>query len=197
MSLKFTRAVANAQGLSPKAKNLLRVLADRADKEGRSFARQARLAEDMGVSERTVRAALKELETAQWIVRERRYRRDGARSSDLVTVRDLKGAAQAAEALLQLPLMRVIEAGKAVEKAVDTLVAEAEAYRQNLPVGLPAKSAGYREPITLTEDSNRSEARPARVRRAVGGGSRAAALALLDDVYGVAQPLQGKEGDPE
>lgn len=139
--------------MTPKAKNLLRVLADRADKEGRSFARQTTLAEDLGVSERTIRDALKELEAMCWIERERRFRRDGSRTSDLITVRDLETAAKHAEAMLRLPLMVAITGGQAVDKSGD----QATPNRQNLPVVQPAKSAGYRyEPTTSKESSNLS-----------------------------------------
>lgn len=150
MSLKWTRAVAKAEGLSAKAGNVLRFLADAADdRHGRSFYRQDQIAARLGLSERTVRAALAELETAHWIVRERRFRNNGTRLSDLITLRTLEEAARASArhvhfAQLELPLMRVVDGGQACE----------EPRRQ------PAKSAGgatgkicrlEEEPITSFE----------------------------------------------
>jgi hypothetical protein len=151
MSLKFTRIAAKmirTGGLSNKAASMLRVLADRADKNGRSFARQIQLAEDCQCSERTARAALAELEAKCFIEREARWRKTGklagSRTSDLITVLDAAGAARAAERLLMLPLMVAMDGG---------------ANRQILPVVQPANPAGYCEPITLTESINQSPER--------------------------------------
>lgn len=166
MSLKYTRAVAKAPGLSAKAGNVLRKLADMADAKGRCFPRQETLAYELSVSERTVRAALKELESMCWITREKRHRRDGSRTSDLITVRDQVEALRAAEAMLRLPLMVAIRGGAAVDKTGEN----SQSNRQNLPVVQPAKSAGYKEEPTTSKDS---------INRPPGDADHAAALADL------------------
>lgn len=154
MSLKFTRAVAKAQGISRSAKALLVILADVADRRGRSFYRQEALADLACASVRTVRRALDELVDSGWIEREHRQRLDGSRTSDLITVRDLAGAAKhvANRDQLELRLLPVINGGKVGGSSVD----EAQSNRPNWPLGQPAKLAGQ-EPITLIEDSNRSK----------------------------------------
>ena len=148
MSHKHSRAVIEAQGLTAKAKLVLLDLADRADPKGRCWPRQATIADRTGLSPRTVWAALNELEANGWICRERRYRpNDGSRTSDMITVRDLQGAAEHVAATLQLPLMRVI--GTSAGPGAVPL----SAYPQDLRVGLVARPA-KQEPINQTEESN-------------------------------------------
>ncbi len=67
---------------SSTAKLVLICLANYADKDGSAHPGQKRLAEDAGVSERSVREALKSLEQAEIITREHRHRGDGTRTSD-------------------------------------------------------------------------------------------------------------------
>lgn len=173
-TLKFTRIAAKARGLTPRAHHVLRVLAERADAKGRSFAKQETLAEDMGYSERTVRRALAELEGCGWIVREHRQRRDGSRTSDLITVQDLATAARHAEAALMLPLMRVLAGGGQVgAQHVDN----SQSNRTTCPVGQPDNMAGLESP-TYTDESNL----PLR------GGEAARAM------RGAASPLDKGEG---
>lgn len=155
MSLKHTRAAAKARGLSAKAKALLMVLADRADAKGRSFARQEVLAEDMGVSKRTVMRAFEELDASGWITRERRHRRDGTRTSDLVTVHDLETAARHVEAMLRLPLMVAIAGGRACEEPCGQ-EGENEGDKVTTCHLVQGDNLSPQEPITKTDESNRS-----------------------------------------
>ncbi len=112
MSLAFTRLVARkGKGLSRRANAVLRILADRADSKGRSFPSQERLAEATDGSVSTVYRALTELEQTGWITREKRWRRDGSRASDLITIRDEEAIARHVEAMLRLPLMVAIQGG--------------------------------------------------------------------------------------
>jgi DNA-binding MarR family transcriptional regulator len=144
MSLKFTRMVARrSKGLSTKAGNVLRVLAERADNNGRCWPSQDTIAEDANVSSRTAFAALKELEAAGWIERERRQRRDGSRTSDMITIRDEEGIARHVEAMLRLPLMVAINGGQAVDSSGD----KAKSNSQDLRLGQLARFATH-EPIT-------------------------------------------------
>lgn len=148
MSLAFTRLVAKrGKGLSAKANSVLRVLADRADTKGRCFPSQACLAEDADLSPRSVFAALKELEATGWIIRERRQRKDGSRTSDLITIRDEEAIARHVEAMLRLPLMAVIAGGKPVDNAVDN----GSTYSQGLRLGQLARFATQEEPTTYEE----------------------------------------------
>lgn len=148
MSLAFTRLVAKrGKGLSAKANSVLRVLADRADTKGRCFPSQETLAEDCGLSPRSVFTALKELEATGWIIRARRQRKDGSRTSDLITIRDEEAIARHVEAMLRLPLMAVIAGGKPVDKVVDN----ASTYSQHLRLGQLATFATQEEPTTSKE----------------------------------------------
>lgn len=70
------------QNINPARKFLLVALANYADENNSCFPGQDKLAHDVGVSVSTIRRALKELESDGFIVRERRYREDGFRSSD-------------------------------------------------------------------------------------------------------------------
>lgn len=68
-------------------KAVLMALAEYTNEEGYSFPSQALISEGAGLSVRTVRSALKALEAASYIVREKRSRRDNrGRSSDLILV---------------------------------------------------------------------------------------------------------------
>lgn len=149
--------------MSGNAMALLRVLADRADKRGRLFAGQETLADDRGVSRRTIMRAFAELEAAGWVERERRHRRDGTRTSDLVTLRDLEGAAAHIARALQLPLMVAISGGKPVDNTGDQVT--------NWHLGL-SDNLAQQEPISQKEESNQSE------RRAVARGDRSRARAF-------------------
>ena len=69
-------------GINPARKFVLVTLANYADEDDSCFPGQEKLARDVGTSVSTIRRALKELEDGGYIVRERRYRSDGYRSSD-------------------------------------------------------------------------------------------------------------------
>lgn len=160
MSLAFTRLVAKrGKGLTAKANAVLRVLADRADAKGRSFPTQERLAEDTGLSPKSVWLALKELEETGWITRERRQRRDGSRTSDLITIRDEEAIARHVEAMLRLPLMVALTGGQAVNKAVDEQQSNSSGRRVGQLVRVTTQ-----EPITYSDhltDHCRAGAPPA------------------------------------
>ena len=67
---------------SATAKLVLICLANYAGKDGEAHPGQQRLAQDTGLSDRSVRTACKALEEAGLIVREHRQRSDGSRTSD-------------------------------------------------------------------------------------------------------------------
>lgn len=153
MSLTFIRLVKRLRdsGLSASARAVLRVLADYADDKGRSFPSQVTLATDTGLSERTVRTALSQLEAAGWIVRERRYRPGGCRSSDLVTIQDADRRAAYLAKVRRLPLVALMDGGRAgeppvretVNKSVDPV--EDKATLPAMVAGnLPAMVAGHK-----------------------------------------------------
>lgn len=145
----FVRLARKARGLSPKAKSALMALASYADPVGRSFPSQQTLADDMGCSERTVRSALAELESEGWIVREHRQRRDGSRTSDLITIQDTARRDAYIARMRRLPLVAMLEGGQpqkpaplSVDNTVHKPVDNDQSNRQHLPVGQPAKFAG-------------------------------------------------------
>lgn len=168
MSLAFTRLVARkGKGLSRRATALLRILADRADGKGRCFPSQETLAEDTGGSVSTVYRALTELEQAGWITREKRWRRDGSRCSDLITIRDEEAIARHVEAMLRLPLMVAIQGGgQPVDKAGDnkgtTLVITGQSDR--LITGHSDRPLTYH--LDSITDHSRGATTPAREERA-------------------------------
>lgn len=69
---------------SPAAKLVALALARRSHESGASWARQALLATDCGVSKQTVHRCLEELAEAGWLKRVARRRKDGGRSSDMI-----------------------------------------------------------------------------------------------------------------
>ena len=162
MSLKYTRAVSKAQGLTARAKNVLRVLADRADNHGRCFPSHEQLAIDTEMSQRTIVRAMNELRASGWITCERRNRKDGSRCTDLITVRTLAEAAKALEPHPELRLFRVVELPSVPQSKVPTchLGQSAKLAQQDnqpikkefnqppLEVGKPrASQAGRRSPL--------------------------------------------------
>jgi hypothetical protein len=78
---RVTRALRDAERLSPGPRLVLIALADRADDKGASFPSVARLARDTGLCVRSVRGALRTLETHGLIETCRDGRRDGVDSS--------------------------------------------------------------------------------------------------------------------
>lgn len=108
MSFKYHRIAQKARGLSAPAKAVILALACYADPKGRAFPSQATLAFDTGLCERTVRTALASLESLGWIVRERRNKRDGSRSSDLITIQDADARAAYVARVRRLPLVALM-----------------------------------------------------------------------------------------
>lgn len=70
------------QDLPMAQKFVLVVLADYADEAHSSFPAQSKIAERIGATDRTVRNALKELESKGFVSREHRQRSNGSRTSD-------------------------------------------------------------------------------------------------------------------
>lgn len=119
---KLTKAVARAEGLLPRNRNVLAFLAESANYQtGKCFPSHDTIARKTGLSRRTVIRALADLERDGWITRERRHRRDGSRTSDLITVVDPAEQMKAEERIRLLPLMRVIAGAKPVDKPVDNV----------------------------------------------------------------------------
>lgn len=87
------KSVAEAQGLLRRQADVLRALAQRINPDGQCWPSQRTIAEDANLSPRSVWQSLEELEAAGWISRERRSKRTGHRSSDLITLRTLEQAA--------------------------------------------------------------------------------------------------------
>ena len=73
---------------SPAEKLLLLLLANYADANGRTFVGQKTLAEDAGMSTRTVSRHMIALEKTGLITRHKRFREDGSRTSDYTVLRD-------------------------------------------------------------------------------------------------------------
>ena len=68
----------------PQAQKLiLLILAHHADKDMTCYPGQQRLAQQSGMSDRNVRRAVAELEKQGLIYRQKRFRKDGTRTSDL------------------------------------------------------------------------------------------------------------------
>jgi hypothetical protein len=74
------------RGVSPSEKLVLLVLANYADEHQRSFPSHKRLADETGLSERTILTAMKALEARGLLSRQERRRADGSRSTDLITL---------------------------------------------------------------------------------------------------------------
>ncbi len=74
------------QSIRGNALLVLLALADQASDAGSCWPSQSTLAAKCGISERALQTHLAALEAGGYISRERRYRRDGARTSDLYTL---------------------------------------------------------------------------------------------------------------
>lgn len=61
-------------------------LRDRADAEGKCWPGVKRIASDLNLSRRTAQRALSDLEKAGYIKRDKRFRENGSRTSNLYTV---------------------------------------------------------------------------------------------------------------
>lgn len=88
-AFKLIRWARGIRGLTPPQKLVLIVLASYANGDGECWPSIVALAEDTGAGKSTVRRVLGELEAADLIEREPRYRRDGAggRTSSLYRIR--------------------------------------------------------------------------------------------------------------
>lgn len=84
MSFQAQTDACALRGLKPLDKYLLMTLANYADADGSCFPSQSRLADDTGLSERSVRSHLDALEEQGLIVRTARRRADGSRASDRI-----------------------------------------------------------------------------------------------------------------
>lgn len=97
MSRKWSDETDRARGLHKRDRYVLCELGKVANKVGRSWYRQSTFAEKIGMSERTLRTALANLEDFGWIVREREWHRDGKRRgermADVIQLRTLDQAA--------------------------------------------------------------------------------------------------------
>lgn len=95
---------------TPIERVILLMLCNKADRRtAKRFARQALMAEEVGVSRATMIRTLTRLELLGWVVREKRYRASGKRTTDMMTVRVPKGVAKAPDRLL--PLVSLITGG--------------------------------------------------------------------------------------
>lgn len=92
---------------------VLMALVEYTDAKRRCFPSVRTMADDMGCSMDTVQRALTGLASKGWIEREERRRADGGRTSSLITVLlPAEVVERQREAVLMLPLMRVISGGQ-------------------------------------------------------------------------------------
>lgn len=96
MTLKFIKVVRKARGMTPSAKLVLWTLADMARDDGVCWPSHQHLADETGLSPRTVRTVLAELEGIGWLWREPQRRRNGTRKADIIHLRTLDMAARPA-----------------------------------------------------------------------------------------------------
>lgn len=97
------RAVDLTPALTPNERLLLLMLCELSDRRtSRRFARQTLMAEEVGLSRSTVIRTLARLELLGWVSREKRYRRDGTRTTDMMSVHPPKTAPGAPDRLLPL-----------------------------------------------------------------------------------------------
>ena len=85
------------QGVFAPGKLVLLALANFANNMNQSWASQSTLAKMTGLTTKTIRKALKDLEAEGFINREERRREDGSRASDLITLNIGKGGNQQPE----------------------------------------------------------------------------------------------------
>lgn len=86
MSVQAISAALKLRGLGPSDKLLLLALANYADAELRCWPSHSTLAEDTGLSQRTILTAFKRLEAAGIITRTLRHRPDGSRNTDVISL---------------------------------------------------------------------------------------------------------------
>lgn len=160
---ELTAAALHAPSLSASERLIFALVCDSCDGKGVAYlCKQEEIADAAGLSERTVRNALAELEERGWIRRARRHRQSGERGVDVITVtpNGKSGKLPAFKIDLGLALDRAKAAEPVVEPAQRMMALPAvvagqdrEAKRQPLPVGQPATIAGSepldRQPLPL------------------------------------------------
>ena len=87
MSVQAITAAMALRSTSPSEKLLLLVLANYADENMRCWPSQRRLADDTGLTDRTIRKLLSDMEQRGIIARTERQRDDGSRASDVIVLR--------------------------------------------------------------------------------------------------------------
>jgi hypothetical protein len=87
MSFQAMTEVRSVKGISSTARLVLFTLAQYAGADGVCHPSQATVAEDAGLSERSVRGAIAELRAAGVLETDRRCRRNGSRTSDQITLK--------------------------------------------------------------------------------------------------------------
>lgn len=86
MSIQAVSAALKTRGLVPSDKLLLLALANYADDKMKCWPSHRTLADDTGLSQRTILTAFKRLEDAGLLTRAERKRSDGSRASDIVAL---------------------------------------------------------------------------------------------------------------
>lgn len=86
MSVHAISSALHIRGVSPSEKLVLLVLANYADEGGCAYPSHRRLADETGLSDRTILTVMKTLEARGLLFRKERRRPDGSRSSDLITL---------------------------------------------------------------------------------------------------------------
>lgn len=167
MAFNKTMAAAfAATGFTSSERHVLLELCNRSDKSGRLFPSHLKIATATGLSRATVIRALKVLEAAGWVHKARRRRKDGTRTTDLITVR--APAVVAAPDRL-LPLMAVVSSTPAhkvapcdSDKVAPCDLAPVEqggAVQQQNPITQEFNLRGQPEPLTASpvDEAQRQE----------------------------------------
>lgn len=118
----------------------------KANKRGRLFPAHKTLADEMGLSRATVVRAMAVLEAQGWIERIRRRRKDGTRSTDLLTVSP-PSVVRAPERML--PLMAVVSSTGAIKVAQ----CNTDKVAQCVPAP-PYQGCTVQQQIPTTQESN-------------------------------------------
>jgi hypothetical protein len=86
LSVQAITKALEVRGVSSSEKLLLLVLANYADENFRCWPSQSRLADETGLTDRTIRACLASLEARGLLSRQPRSRRDGSQGTDIITL---------------------------------------------------------------------------------------------------------------
>ena len=127
MSVQQISKALDLGGVSQAEKLLLIVLANYADENGRCWPSQATLSQKTCMSDRSIRTAFVRLEGLGLIIRERRTRKDGSRTSDMIQ--------------LCLDAQTEDDGGDLPENISGPTGKSRQSYRKNLPV-LPENISG-------------------------------------------------------